>query len=127
MQQISKEEQRHFARDRAPEYGVSRSCIQRIIRDKKRLQKYLEKRGRVFDLQTARMAAHLEDAVNVHLDIIKDAANYPHMYKSVPQNSANALMDRIGFKAQKDEEDRAVVLHFSVDPQMPKRSEGDDG
>lgn len=120
----TEEEQYHFARDESVVWGVSRSCIQRIIRDKKRLRAYIEDRQRIFDLQTARMTAHLEDAVNVHLDIIKDAPNYPQMYKSTPQNSANALMDRIGFKPKKDAEE-AMVVRFAVEPQMPKReSEG---
>lgn len=118
----TEEEQYHFARTESELRGVSRSCIQRIIRDKKRLRKYVEDRQVLFDMQTARMAAHLEDAVNVHLDIIKEASTYPLAYKTTAQNSANALMDRIGFKPKRDE-DAAMVITFAVDPQMPSRTE----
>lgn len=118
------EERYHFAQTAAEKYGVSRKTIQRIIRDKKRLNAYIEDKQRAFDLESAKMLEHLGEAVDVHIDIIRDAANYPHMYKGTVQASANALMDRLGFKPKKDAED-AMVIKFAVDPQMPKRSESE--
>lgn len=119
------EERRHFTVTASQKYGVSRKTIQRIIRDKKRLQDYIDGKQRAFDLETAKMLDCLGEAVDVHINIIRDAANYPHMYKSTPQNSANAIMDRLGFKPKKDADDQAITLRFAVEPQMPKRTESE--
>ena len=122
----TQKERRTFARDVAPEYGVSRKTIQRIIRDDKRLQRYMDEKQRAFDLESAKMLDHLGDAVDVHIDIITHAQDYPVMYKTTVQNSANALMDRVGFKPKKDE-DATTTIRFVVDPQMPKRGEREGG
>lgn len=116
LQLDSETERRHYASKKAAELGVAHCTIQRIIHDKKRLADYLHKVNEIRDEQMARMWAHAGDAVDVHLDIIKRKEEFGVNMATTPQQSANALLDRIGLKAKKDDESTAVT--FSIDGGM---------
>lgn len=106
---------------------VSHSTIQRVIHDTKRMKAYLDSVNRIRDEQMARMWAHAGDAVDVHLDIIKRKNDFGVNMATVPQQSANAVLDRIGLKAKKDDEAQAVTfqieggMNIGVPP--PKKGE----
>lgn len=118
-------ERYHFATAKAAELGVSHSTIQRIIRDKKRMKKYLDKVNEIRDLEMARMWAHAGDAVDVHLNIIAKAESFGINMATVPQQSANAILDRVGLKAQKDDASTKVVFEIGggLDVGMPEKRE----
>lgn len=122
-------EQMHFASVKAEELGVSHSTIQRIIHDPKRQAAYLTKVNEIRDMQMARMWEHAGDAVDVHINIVKRADEFPDNLKSFPQNSANALLDRIGLKAEKDDGAETKVtfdVSGGMDIGMPKAKKGED-
>ena len=114
----------HFATVKAAELGVSHSTIQRIIRDKKRTKKYLDRVNEIRDLQMARMWANAGAAVDVHIDIINRQREFGVNMATVPQQSANSLLDRIGLKAQKDDASTKVVFEIGgLDVGMPEKRE----
>lgn len=118
-------ERYHFATTKAAELGVSHSTIQRIIRDKKRMKKYLDKVNEIRDLQMARMWAHAGDAVDVHINIINRQADFGINMATVPQQSANTLLDRLGIKEKKDDASTKVVFEIGggLDVGMPEKRE----
>lgn len=119
--------ERKRAELRAEGIEVSHSVIQRVIHDPKRMSAYLEKVDRIRNEQMARMWAHAGNAVDVHLDIIKRKSEFGVNMATVPQQSANAVLDRIGLKAKKDDDGAAKVV-FEIEGGMsigmPKAKEG---
>lgn len=126
-------EQRAFAEKKRAELRmqgieVSHSVIQRVIHDQKRMKEYLDGVNRIRDEQMARMWAHAGSAVDVHLDIIEHRKDYGVNMAQVPQSSANALLDRIGLKAPKENASQKVVFDVDGDLNigMPVGSGADD-
>ncbi|MBQ2948338.1 MAG: hypothetical protein IJD94_05105 [Clostridia bacterium] len=119
--------ERKRAELRAQGIEVSHCTIQRIIHDKKRMAAYLHSVNEIRDEQMARMWAHAGDAVDVHLDIIRRKDEFGVNMATTPQQSANALLDRIGLKAKKEDEASAVTFNITGGMQlgMPKTRDGE--
>lgn len=107
----SRKEQCHFAANKAKELGVNRKTIERILSDKKRWDAFKTRCERIHDQELARMYMHLPDALDVPLDIIKNADQYEGGMKQYPLQAANSIMDRLNFRA-KSEESNGVNITF---------------
>ena len=120
----SRREQLHFSARKAKELGVSYKTIDRIISDQKRWDAFKASCERIRDRELARAYACLPAALDVPLDLIRNADKYEGGLKQYPLQAANSLMDRLNFR-EKSEENNGVNINFvggMPEVNMPTRS-----
>ena len=124
---FSRQEQKCFSSRKAKELGVSYKTIDRIISDQKRWDAFKAQCEKIHSKELARAYAHLPAALDVPLDIIRNADQYEGGLKQYPLQAANALMDRLNFRAKSEESNGVNITFMGGMPEvnMPKR-EGED-
>lgn len=105
----SRREQLHYPSRKAQELGVSYDTVKRIINDPKRWAKFKAKCERIYDREMARAYAHLPDALDVPLSIIRDADSYEGGLKQYPLQAANSLMDRLNFRERSEDKSNVAI------------------
>lgn len=121
----SRREQLHFSKHKAAELDVSYKTIDRIISDQKRWDAFKASCEKIRDRELARAYAALPAALDVPLDLIRNADKYEGGLKQYPLQAANALMDRLNFR-EKAQENVGVNINFvggMPEVNMPSRSD----
>ena len=102
----TKNEQRAYAPLKAKELGVSDDTVRRVLNDQKRWDAYLKAVDNIKNREIARAYAHLGDALDVSLGVIRDKEKYEGSgLIQYPMQAATDLMNRLGLKAEAKESD----------------------
>lgn len=130
VQLYTRKEQRAFAAQKAAELGVCRETIRRITGDKKRWDAYMKRCEDTRARELARAYAHLGDALDVPLSIIRDQEKYAGSgLVQYPMQAATDLMNRLNFKAE-TKESEGVTINFvgggMPATNMPVRRNGEE-
>lgn len=99
----TKKEQRNFAKTKAKELGVSDDTIGRVLNNRRRWDKYVKTMEDEKLRELARAHAHLGEALDVQLSVIRDKDKYEGGLIQYPMQAAADLMNRLGFKAETKE------------------------
>lgn len=100
----TKKEQRNFAKEKARELGVSDDTIGRVLNDRRRWDRYVKAMENEKMRELARAHAHLGDALDVQLSVIRNRDKYEGGgLIQYPMQAAVDLMNRLGFKAETKE------------------------
>lgn len=99
----TKKEQRNYAKEKAKELGVSDDTIHRVLNDRRRWDRYVKALEDEKLRELARAHAHLGEALDVQLSVIREKDKYEGGLIQYPMQAAADLMNRLGFKAETKE------------------------
>lgn len=121
----TKKEQRKYAKEKAQQLGVSDDTIHRVLNDRKRWERYLKAMEDEKLHELARAHAHLGEALDVPLSIIRDREKYEGSgLIQYPMQAATDLMNRLGLKADAKESEGVNITFvggFAPATNMPVR------
>lgn len=101
-----------FVKRTAEQYGVCKETIGRIIHDKKRMQRYLDKMNEIRNLSLIRLINATPQAVDVAVSIMNDSTLPEHM-AATRLNAAETVMRRAGIQHKEAEENNTVKIQFT--------------